>query len=345
MLGKVIALVCLTLGLAIGSVTAAEFPRAEISNGLVHARLYLPDPGHGYYRATRFDWSGVFASLEYKGHSYYGPWFQKTDPKVRDFVYDGPEKVIVASAGSAMTGPAEEFVTAQGYDEAKAGGTFIKIGVGILRKPDDLKYDHFKPYEVVDPGKWTVHKHADSVEFIHEVNDLSSGYAYVYRKTVRLTRGKPEMVLEHSLKNTGRRVIDTSAYDHNFLVLDKQSPGPEFVIAFPFEIKTDRPPKKDLAEIRGNQIVYLKTLENEERATTPVQGFSDSPKDYDIRIENRKVGAGMRITADCPLRSAALWSIRTVLCVEPFITIAVDPEREFTWKISYTFYSLSSARN
>ena len=29
--------------------------------------------------------------------------------------------------------------------------------------------------------------------------------------------------------------------------------------------------------------------------TTAVRGFSDSPKDYDIRVENRKVGVGVRI--------------------------------------------------
>ena len=35
---------------------AATFPEATITNGLVTARLYLPDPVNGYYRATRFDW-------------------------------------------------------------------------------------------------------------------------------------------------------------------------------------------------------------------------------------------------------------------------------------------------
>ncbi len=37
----------------------------------------------------------------------------------------------------------------------------------------------------------------------------TNGYAYVYRKTVRLAKGKPVMVLEHSLKNTGRKAIDS----------------------------------------------------------------------------------------------------------------------------------------
>ena len=335
--------IVLSLGLAAGSVAAADFSQAAISNGQIRANLYLPDAARGYYRGTRFDWSGVIAALEYKGHNYYGPWFQKTDPKVHDFVYDGPGKVVVAGPCSAITGPAEEF-TPLGYDEAKPGGTFIKIGIGVLRKADDAKYDHYRLYDVVDPGKWTVHKNADSVEFIQQVSDPSSGYGYTYHKAVRLTKGKPELLLEHSLKNTGRRKIDSSVYNHNFLVLDNQAPGPDFVITVPFDIQTNRPPDRVLGEIRKNQIVYLKTLTSEERVATPMNGFGDSSKDYDIRVENRKIGAGMRITADRPLQNASLWSIRTVLAVEPFTSIAVEPDGEFTWKIWYNFYTLPQGK-
>ncbi len=133
------------LALAAGLLFAADFPQAQITNGQIRARLALPDAQKGFYRGTRFDWSGVILSLEYKGHNYYGPWFDKTDPKVRDFVYDGPG--IVAGPCSAITGPAEEFSTNNrglGYDEAKAGGTFIKIGVGVLRKPETGNYDQLQ---------------------------------------------------------------------------------------------------------------------------------------------------------------------------------------------------------
>jgi len=109
-----------------GKLPAADSPKAEIANGQIRVRLYLPDARNGYYRATRFDWSGVIAGLEYKGHNYYGPWFDRVDPKVYDFRYEGAE--IVASPCSGITGPVEEFQThgnALGWDEAKVGGTFI----------------------------------------------------------------------------------------------------------------------------------------------------------------------------------------------------------------------------
>ena len=257
---------------------AADIPQAEITNGELRVKLYLPDARRGYYRGTRFDWSGVIAALEYKGHNYYGPWYSRIDPRVHDFQYEGAE--IVASTCSGITGPVEEFQTnhsALGFDEAKVGGTFIKIGVGVLRK-DSEEYDSVKQYEIVDPGKWKVKTHRDSVEFTHELTDPATGYGYIYRKTVRLVAGKPEMVLEHHLKNTGRRAIHTSVYNHNFLVLDQQAPGPDFSLTVPFQIHSPEPPNKDLAEIRGNQIVYLKTLANQDVVFAPLIGLRRQPQ-------------------------------------------------------------------
>lgn len=329
------------LGVAIASgVSVPKLPQTEISNAQIRVKLYLPDAKNGFYRGTRFDWSGTIGSLEYKGHQYYGPWFDSVDPKVHDYRFVGD--LIIASPCSADSGPVDEFETngtALGWDKARVGGTFIKIGVGVLRK-DDAKYDHVKQYEIVNPGRWTVKTHRDSVEFMQRLSDAASGYGYTYRKVIRLIKGEAKMVIEHQLKNTGRRTIQTSVYNHNFLVLDKQAPGPDFAITVPFQIRSPNPPKKELARIHGNEILYSKVLRNEEVMETLLEGFGDSPRDNDIRIENRRVGAGFRIIGDHPLSNLNLWSIRTVLALEPFITMRIEPGREFSWKITYDYYTL-----
>ena len=43
-----------------------------------------------------------------------------------------------------------------GFDQAKAGGTFLKIGVGVLRKPDDQDYSPYRLYPIQDGGQWTI---------------------------------------------------------------------------------------------------------------------------------------------------------------------------------------------
>jgi hypothetical protein len=321
---------------------AAGTPQAEISNGEIHAKLYLPDPATGFYRASRFDWSGMIYSLVYKGHEFYGPWFQRVDPTVRDFAFDGAD--IVASPCTAAVGPAEEFVTDAnqplGFEDAKPGGTFVKIGVGVLKRPDDAAYNRFRLYEIADPGKWSVRATPDSVEFTQELSDPASGYAYLYRKTIHLVTGSAAMRIEHVLRNTGRKPIETNVYNHNFMRIDGEGPGPDYSVTAPFAIKSARPPNQEFAEIRGNQFVYLKPLANQDRVASALQGFGSTAADYDLRVENKKAGVGLRITGDQPLQNAALWSIRAVLAVEPFVRVSVEPGHEFAWSMTYAYYTL-----
>jgi hypothetical protein len=304
---------------------AADYPEAEITNGILHVKLLLPDAQKGYYRATRFDWSGAISSLQFQGHEYFGKWFDRYDPKIND----------------AIQGPVEEFLTngkGLGYDEVKPGESFVKIGVGAVRKPEEANFHQFNTYEITDNGKWTVRVKHDSVEYTQELRD-TNGYAYIYRKTIRLVKGKPEMVLDHSLKNTGRKPISSSVYEHNFFMLDHQPTGPDDTVTFPFDVHTEA----DLhgaAEARGKQLVYLKELEGRQSAATPITGFGDTPADYDIRVENRKAGIGVRQTSDRPLARVYFWSIHTTVCPEAYIALKVDPGQETRWRINYVFYTL-----
>jgi hypothetical protein len=54
----------------IGDSAEDGLPQAEITNGELRAKVYLPDACRGFYRGTRFDWSGIVSSLEYKGHNF-----------------------------------------------------------------------------------------------------------------------------------------------------------------------------------------------------------------------------------------------------------------------------------
>jgi hypothetical protein len=312
-------IILLLLALTLTQVLAPRPPEAEISSGSVRAKLYLPNAETGYYRGTRFDWSGAIASLEWKGHNYFGLWFEKYDPKLHD----------------AITGPVEEFSTV-GYDEAKAGESFVRIGVGAVRKPEEPAYRQFATYDITDDGTWTVNKGADSIEFVHELRD-TAGYAYEYHKKVRLTGNT--LVLEHRLKNTGRKPIATSVYEHNFHVLDGELTGPDFVVRVPFVPRAARP-LNGLAEIRGKEVAFLKPFEPKQSVYTEIEGFGATPADYDIRVENTKTGAGVRQTGDRPMSKLAFWSATRTVCPEAFIDLRIDPGTESSWRITYEFYEV-----
>ena len=307
--------------------------------------MYLPDAKNGFYKTTRFDWSGAIGSLKYKGHDYYGTWWSKiTD--IYDFGYEGPNKDVISADFTAMVGPAEEF-GALGYNDVPAGGLFVKPGVGVLTR-NEANYNHSLPYPIANGGKWDVKRSRDAVEFTHTLNEPSINFGYVYTKIVRLTPGKPQMTISHVMKNTGSKPIVTNVYNHNFTTIDKQTTGPDVEITVPWQMTRaargggagragaargtppaaapparQGPPPVDpnatlaagermgtqcgqaqmqsLASPQGNKLVYAKVLEGAECYSASFTGYGAEAKDNDIRIENKKTGAGVHITGDRPL--------------------------------------------
>ena len=82
----------------------------------------------------------MFGEVEFAGHKIFGPWKDKHDPTNHDDI----------------VGPCEEFGIEKplGYDDAKVGETFLKIGVGELEKPKEEKYSFAKKYKIVKPAEW-----------------------------------------------------------------------------------------------------------------------------------------------------------------------------------------------
>lgn len=323
---------------------SGSYPSAEISNGVLRAKVYLPDAAKGFYRGTRFDWAGVIASLEYNGHEYYGPFFEQFDPSVSDVVIADP---IKAGINSAASGPVEEFVNvpdgpALGYDEAKPGEAFCKIGVGSLRKIDDAPYSSYVNYPILDGGKRSLKSGPDWLEFTQEL-ECGSGYAYTYTKTIRFEKNAPVMTIEHRLVNTGKKAIETQVYDHNFLTIDHQPIGPDVSIGFPFSPVPTSSMKK-LGEVRGKQLVFSQQLKGRDIFGTHLKGFGNTAEDYEITVENHKTGAGVVIRGDQPLSSVEVWAVRTVVAPEPYIAMKIAVGQEFRWKYTYRFYTNSTAK-
>jgi hypothetical protein len=308
-----------------GNITfSQEIPQTEISNGLIHAKLYLPDSSDGYYQSTRFDWSGVMPSLEHDGHQYFGKWFDEYNPKTHD----------------AIMGPVEEFGPV-GYDEPAVGERFLKIGVGTLVKPEEEQYNKFKTYEIANHGHWEVIQNSNELTFKHVLNDQN--YAYDYVKRIELVAGKSEMVIHHQFTNNGKSTIQTLVYNHNFFQIDKQNIGPGYVIKFPENITANGRLRGvgTLAEIEGERINFLNNIQKGSQVfMEKIQGTDGKSPDYSFHLINEKSGAGVKIQGDKPISRLTLWSATKTICPEPYITLKAAPGETVFWEISYTFYTL-----
>ena len=297
-----------------------DFPSATITNGRLTAKLYLPDAVKGYYRATRFDWSGQIGSLRTARHEYFGQWFDRYDPKLHD----------------AIQGPVEEFNpdgVGLGYEEAAPGGIFIRVGVGAVRKPDNKPYERFKTYDIVDPGAWKVKASKDHISFEHSLQ--AAGFAYRYIKTIRLSG--QDMIIEHELRNTGAKPLALTQYNHQFFVMDGQPTGPQTQVTFPFALQARRALPAQLASVQGQQISYARELEKGESVFSNLEGFGSSATDYDIQVGRKDTGAQVRIRGDRPLSQLVFWSIRTTVCPEPYVRLDTAPRHRTRWSYRYTF--------
>jgi len=302
-----------------------QHPETRISNGVMSLKLYLPDAESGYYQGTRFDWSGVIARAEYKGHTLFGPWKPPLNPLKHDNV----------------TGPAEEFSMDDppGYEQAQPGEPFLKIGVGLLAKPDNgkdgqaPKYRFHGKYDLLKPGTWKVTQGKDWIQF-HQKIDTTFGYGYEYTKRISLSEGKPQFVIRHVLKNTGEKPIDTTHYSHNFIIIDDDPVGPNYKLRLPFKAPEPVDVKKGKARVEGD----LLTMPAAFKGSIWVQlaGLTGDACDNQATVLHEKSGLELHIRGDRPLLKYVVYGESLALCPEPFIAVKAAPGETMTWDTTYT---------
>lgn len=286
-----------------------------IAKDKLELTLCLPDIESGYYRGTRFDHSGIFRSIIKDGCLIAGEWFDVYDPYKHDAVH----------------GTSEEFEQC-GYDEAAPGETFLKPGVGLLVKENDVPYDHFHLYKVSDFGKWSVRHDSDSVSFIHEVN--SDKWGYVYEKTIRLIDGE-RFEICHNLLNTGRTAIIGDTYNHNFFTFGDARPGPEIEVDFPFEPSGTWRSEYDSVSLTESGIRFSRALKAGESVFIGNLKPADGAPITGEVFRQRGNGYIVTFNSDKAFHRITFWSNHRIGCVEPFIPYTILPGREFCWNYLY----------
>ncbi len=306
--------------LSCSSVEKRGYPCVTISNGIIEASVST-EFGN-YYQAQRFDWSGFIFSLKCNGHSYFGEWVDSHDPTFHD----------------NACGPAEEFRQI-GYDNAKVGENFLKIGVGVLKKNTDRPYTFRVNYEIVDGGKWECTFDKTSITYTQTLkSDIAS---YIYKKTIELVEGKPEMKIRHTLKNIGKTDISSDVYCHNFFMIDNEPAGKSIRLKCAYnptgaERRNDT---NEYSDIAGDTIFFKDTLPPDKSVLYCMFDGYDKVENNDFIFENLRTGASVRITGDRPLEKFAFWSCTKTYCVEPFVNIFIKPNEEFSWCLTYNFFT------
>jgi hypothetical protein len=144
------------------------------------------------YSGSRFDWNGFITGIVLDGkHSFCMP------------------ESLTPGQGSGGFGLCNEFGidTPIGYDDAKPGEKFPKLGTGLLTRPDESDYFFFNKYEVTP---FAIKIENDNNTALFEVDPLDcNGYAVKMTKKISVDDNK--LSVDYHLENVGSKPVITGS--------------------------------------------------------------------------------------------------------------------------------------
>jgi len=298
---------------------------AQLSNGEMDLTVALPGAPDGY-RGARFSWAGIISEATWGEHHLFGPWRPGMfPPEAHDNVSGTAGEFGMGTVG--MPPPL-------GFDAAAPGGLFVKIGVGIVRRPDDAPYAFSRHYEVVDAPAWHVQTGEQQVAMRQSLEH--DGYGYDYTHTIELVPNQPVFITQHVLTNTGRRPFHQTHYSHNFLVINRAPIGPDYEVVFPFAPEHGFEPG-GVASIDGRKLTFREPLKA--AVFDMLDGFDGTTADNQVTVRHRGSGVELRITGDRPIVRYHIFAAPGAICPEPFIDIRLEPGESMTWQHRYELYA------
>ena len=274
------------------------------------------------YNLSRFDWTGKITSVKFK-----------------DKYITGVEIMNTKNENEYGKGLYNEFgiESAIGHDDINKGDWFHKIGIGALKKEDDV-YDFSKSFPI-QPAIFKVETYSNKI-IINCESQIINGYGYILKKEIELLDSS--FSIKYFLTNTGDKTIKTDEYTHNFLAFNSELLGTNYILKFPFEIKpqlfekTFNPEKK--VEIRSSEITFNSTPEKQFFFSNLSGG-----KEVDASWEliNTNINIGISETGSFKTYKVNLWGWGHVVSPELFFQLNIEPGQSVEWTRTYNVFEIN----
>lgn len=273
----------------------------------------LPEEGYNF---SRFDWSGKITQVQFKN-------MPLTITERTDFVND-------AAFGKGFY---NEFGidTAIGFEETAIGDWFHKIGIGLLQKETEEYIFHKK--HKIKPAQFETSTAPNKV-VINCISESVNGYAYKLKKEIKLLKSGFE--IRYNLENKGEKDIQTSEYVHNFMAINEQLMGSDYVLRFPFQLKPEQfreTVNKEKKVVLGTNEFGFSGTPNEQFFFSYISG--DNFVDASWELTNRSTNIGISETASFKTQKINLWGWEHVISPELFYPIFIQAGETTKWSRTY----------
>ena len=287
-----------------------------LKNNSIEIHIDLPNENYNF---TRFDWTGKIIDVKFKGVSFVSNELNESK-----------------SNNHFGTGFYNEFGMEApiGFHEIEKKEWFPKIGIGAIKKQED-SYDFMKLHEM----KLAIFKETKKEKSLLTrcIPDPVNGFDYLLEKEITLT--EDGFQINYYLENKGEKVITTNEYCHNFISINKELIGKDYVLKFPFEIIPENldqiiNPDK-FVKIKNTEITFLDT------PTQPffyknLSGRNEVNAFWELR--NLKTKMAISETGSFKTNAINLWGIGHVISPELFIDISLKPFESQQWSRTYRVF-------
>lgn len=271
------------------------------------------------YNFSRFDWTGKIRDVKYKS-----------------VCISGAESLDTVDGYAHGKGFYNEFGMKMplGYDETNEGDWFHKIGVGLLKK-DSKPYFFSNNYEM-QPADFKVGIKSNKI-ILDCVSKSINGYSYILKKEIELLESG--FVIKYYLSNNGSKTIITDEYNHNFLAIDNDLIGSNYILKFPFQIKPklfgETVNNEGKVIIKKNEILFSNTP-NESFFFSNLSG--NEKGDAYWELINIKSKIGIIEKGSFKTSKVNLWGCKHVIAPELFYDIKVEPNETMEWVRAYNVF-------
>lgn len=323
---RVFLLLALALGAAIQLACAASEPGAAASTTTPtrvvrgeRLTVEIMDPNHPerYHRGERFSPVANVLRVRMDGVDFLHAPEDGHDP----YADNGG---LAMEFDNAKFGP-------PGFLEAKIGEGFVKVGVGVLRKADEL-YHYGRRQEVIERARTEVGWREDGADF-RQVCAGVNGYAYTLDASVRIDG--PALEIMYRLSNTGARRFSTRQYAHNYFRfgLDRMDGGLE--VEFPFDF--DPVLHEGARDVRqaGRTLIYPPLREEYANVTVPIlYHYWD---DNVLLARHRPTGRAILARTSMLGPHVFIHQRPAYISPEQFVVLRLLPGESAEWRRRYVF--------
>lgn len=223
----------------------------------------------------------------------------------------------------------DEFETPVGYNDAVLGGRFLKLGVGQQIKREDKPYTNRDAHEIFSYAETGIRRKEGMLSF--SVSDSLGEYAYQYEKTIAL-QGK-DLLISHTLSNTGNAILDTLWYPHPCLSRGEEKDFIFFECSSDMQAKSDgKPLLKSHSSRTGYNVYRISPCDELDKGICFVWVGSDEKNEQAVCLGEKEI---WHTKGNFPLYEMQLFVNDRVISPEPKLKLSLGKRKTYCWSTKY----------